>query len=201
MTAELERAYAAIVDEARAQVAAGRRVDGAALEARIRAAGARAGADAAAERRALRRLHGVLAVARARALLSREPEPPPAPPPRRPTLRRPALRARPTISANMELARVPTDDGLRLTWPSTPAVRTWEIRVAERREGRAEYDVRETRTLPGDATETALVLSDRPLRVHVLGRGRDGRLLRRAIVSGLTRENRDVRWERRPSAS
>jgi hypothetical protein len=39
------------------------------------------------------------------------------------------------------------------------------------------------------------------VRVHVLGRGRDGRLLRRAIVSGLTRENREARWERRPSAS
>jgi hypothetical protein len=73
--------------------------------------------------------------------------------------------------------------------------------VSERREGRGDYDVRETRALAGTAIATELVLGDRPLRIHVLGRGRDGRLLQRAIVSGLTRENRDERWERRASAS
>jgi hypothetical protein len=37
--------------------------------------------------------------------------------------------------------------------------------------------------------------------VHVLGRDRGGRLVRRAIVSGLTRESWADRWERRASAS
>jgi len=197
----LTRAYAVIVAEARAHVAAGRVANEDALRSRIRAATEREGGDAAAERRALRRLDQVLAVQRARTRLSREPARPPAPAPRRPKLSRPALRARPTLSANMELGRERTDDGLRLTWTHVPAVTEWEVRVSERREGRGDYDVRETRTLPGDATAAELVLGQRPLRVHVLGRGRDGRLLRRAIVSGLTRENRDERWERRASAS
>jgi hypothetical protein len=197
----LARAYAVIVAEARAHVAAGRTAPADALRARIRAATQREAGDAAAERRALRQLDQVLAVQRARSRLSREPARPPAPAPRRPGLRRPSLRARPTLSANMELGREPTDDGLRLTWTSVPAVTEWEVRVSERREGRGDYDVRERRALPGTAIATELVLGDRPLRIHVLGRGRDGRLLRRAIVSGLTRENRDERWERRASAS
>jgi hypothetical protein len=39
------------------------------------------------------------------------------------------------------------------------------------------------------------------VRVHLLGRGRDGRLVRRAIISALTREGWDERWQRRASAS
>jgi hypothetical protein len=37
--------------------------------------------------------------------------------------------------------------------------------------------------------------------VHLLGRGRDGRLLRRAVISALTRGAWGERWERRASAS
>ena len=46
-----------------------------------------------------------------------------------------------------------------------------------------------------------LELGDTPSRVHLLGRGRDGRLVRRAIISALTREGWDERWQRRASAS
>jgi hypothetical protein len=46
-----------------------------------------------------------------------------------------------------------------------------------------------------------LALSDLPRRVHILGRARDGRLVRRAIVSALTKDNWDDRWQRRASAS
>jgi hypothetical protein len=46
-----------------------------------------------------------------------------------------------------------------------------------------------------------LALGVLPLRVHVLGRGRDGWLIRRAVVSGLTRESWDDRWQQRASAS
>ena len=42
-----------------------------------------------------------------------------------------------------------------------------------------------------------LPLDDRPLRVHVVGRTQGGRLLRRAVVSGLTREGWNDRWNRR----
>ncbi|MEP6811904.1 MAG: hypothetical protein ABI990_02825, partial [Actinomycetota bacterium] len=61
--------------------------------------------------------------------------------------------------------------------------------------------VLETRTLAADATRAAIPLADRLLRVHVLGRSRDGRLLRRAVISALSAANWDDAWQRRASAS
>ena len=49
-------------------------------------------------------------------------------------------------------------------------------------------------------TSVEVPLGDNPFRVNVLGRGR-GRLQRRALISGLTREGWRERWHRRPSAS
>jgi hypothetical protein len=46
-----------------------------------------------------------------------------------------------------------------------------------------------------------LPLGDTPFRVHLLGRDRGGRLVRRAIVSALTRDGWNDRWERKASAS
>jgi hypothetical protein len=37
--------------------------------------------------------------------------------------------------------------------------------------------------------------------VHLLGRAANGRLVRRAVISGLTRDNWSDRWQRRASAS
>jgi len=61
--------------------------------------------------------------------------------------------------------------------------------------------VRDTLSVPAAETTLELPLGDRSLRVHLLGRSRDGRLLRRAVISGLTREGWDERWQRRASAS
>jgi len=80
-------------------------------------------------------------------------------------------------------------------------VTEWEVRISERATGARDYAVRETATLPATATTIELPLGDAPLRVHLLGRGRGGRLVRRAIVSGLTRESWEERWERRATAS
>ena len=66
---------------------------------------------------------------------------------------------------------------------------------------RGEYVVRDERALAGDTTSIELPLGDDLFRVHLLGRDRGGRLVRRAIVSGLTRETWPDRWERRASAS
>ena len=202
----LTRVHTTIIREARAHVAAGRDPNAEALAARIRAAARRerdAGdADPAeidrAERRALKQLERIAAVQRARAALSREPAPAPQAAPRP---RRTALKTRATITGNMEVRREGAGDAVVLRWDAAPAVASWEVRVSERPGARPEYVVRETRELPGDATEAELQLGERPLRVHLLGRGRDGRLVRRAIVSALTRENWRDRWERRASAS
>jgi hypothetical protein len=185
---------ASILAEARAAVAGGGAPDVAELSARIRAAGA----PPADERRALDQLERVARVARARATLAQPPAAPAAPPPR--TLRS-QLRTRPTISANMDVRRERTGDTHRLVWDAAPGVTGWEVRVSVRPNARAEYAVRDTLSLPGEATGVDVDLGDATLRVHVLGRDRGGRLVRRAVMSGLTREGWTDRWQRRASAS
>lgn len=203
-TEALDRAYGAILAEARAHVAAQR--DPAVLEERIRAAGRRAragGAEAAAvekaERRALKQLQRVLSVHRARARLAREPQPPPVAASAR--SRRAPLRTRPTITGNMDVRRGGDGDAVLLAWDPAPAVVGWEVRFSERPDARSGYEVRETVTLPARATSVAVPLGERPLRVHLLGRARDGRLVRRAVISALTRDTWDDRWQRKASAS
>ena len=92
-------------------------------------------------------------------------------------------------------------DGDALAWPREPKVVAWELRISERPDPRGDYEVRESGELPGETTSVDLPLGDVPLRVHLLGRDRGGRLVRRAIVSGLTRETWSERWQRRASAS
>ena len=191
----LIEAYAAIVADARAAVAARLEPDAQALEARIRALGG----DAQAEQRALGQLERVLSVHRSRALLTRQATAPVIPP-RTPSLRM-ALRTRPTISANMEVRQQTDGERFLLVWDTTPAIAGWEVRFSERPDARGDYVVRDKLTLPAEATTVEVPLGDNPLRVHLLGRSRDGRLLRRAVISALTRNGWAERWERRASAS
>jgi hypothetical protein len=190
-----DETYAQIIAEARAAVAGRREPDQRALESRIRAAGG----DGAAEKRALQQLERVLSVHRARTLVSRDPVAP-ALPPTAPSLRA-ALRTRPTISANMEVRQQRDGERFVLAWETTPAIAGWEVRFSERPDARGDYEVRETLTLPPDTTTVEVPLGDKPFRVHLLGRSRDGRLLRRAVISALTREAWGERWDRRASAS
>jgi hypothetical protein len=141
----------------------------------------------------------VLAVGRARALVAREraAAPPPSPPQRPRAL----LRSRPTISGNMEIRREGPAETAALAWDAAPAVAHWEVRVSERPDPRGDYVVRETLTVAPPATRVDLRLGDAPVRVHVLGRSRDGRLVRRALISALTRETWSDRWQRRASAA
>jgi hypothetical protein len=179
-----------VVDEARALVAAGREPDLDALKARLRAAGAGAPA--------LKQLERVVAVARARARFA-EPAvsaPTPKPAPRG----RLALRTRPTITANMGVRRANVPEPV-LEWDRAAAVVEWEVRFSERPDPRKDYVVTATTTLPANATRIELPLGEKPFRVHVLGRGRDGGLERRAIVSALTRDTWRDKWEQRASAS
>jgi hypothetical protein len=184
---------ASILDAARADIAAGRDPDEQALADRIRRTGGGA--------KALAQLERVLTVQRARARLAA----PPTPPPPTPSAGRPrgrvAFRAQPTITGNMEVRRARIDDSVVLSWDAAPAVTAWEVRFSDRADARSEYVVRETLTLPATTTSVPLTLSELPLRVHLLGRANDGRLVRRAIVSALTQDNWNDRWQRRASAS
>jgi hypothetical protein len=171
----------AIIAEARAALAAGQSPNVDSLRARL-----------AGDPEGLRRLEQVLAIHRARARLQRD-----VAPPSRPSLRT-ALRTKPTINANMEVRR---EGDATILWDRAPRVVSWEVRLSRRPDPRAEYEEIETRALAPDATRVELPLSEQALKVHVLGRGRDGRLLRRAVIAGLTRDGWADRWQRRASAS
>jgi hypothetical protein len=149
------------------------------------------------ERRALEQLARVLAVRRARALVARKPARPAEAPTSRPRL----LRSRPTLTGNMEVRRETAGDRFVLAWDAAAPVTSWEVRISEREGARGAYLVRETHTFPASQTSVELSLADHAVQVHVLGRSRDGRLLRRAVISALTRAGWNERWQRRASAS
>jgi hypothetical protein len=210
--AALNRAYTAIVDEARAQVAAGREPSLDALEARLRETTRRALSTPAglpgptiekAQNGALRRLRQVAAVFRARALLTREPVPPrvATPAPRSAPSLRSRLKIRPTITGNMDVKRASDGDRLTLSWSAVPAVVEWEIRFSERPDPRGKYLPLDTLTLPPAQTDVDVPIGEHLYRVNILGRSRDGRPLQRALISGLARETWNDRWERRASAA
>ncbi len=208
--AALRRAYSAIVDEARAQVAAGREPALEMLEKRLRAATRRARSAGGlpgeaeldrAEGGALRQLRQVATVHRARALLVRDLSPAPVAAVRSTRPLRAALRTRPTITGNLDVRRETGDGPFKLTWDGAPAVAAWEVRFSERPDPRGDYVVRETLSLPPAETAVEVPLGDHPFRVNVVGRSRDGRPLRRALISSLTRAAWNERWERRATAS
>jgi hypothetical protein len=171
-----------ILDEARAQIARGDEPDVAALEARVRSV----------DPRALGQLRRLLAVHRAKRSLAQ-----PAAPAPRPS--RVGYRAKPTISANMHVRAGAAGDGVALEWPAAAGVRTWEARIGERRDARSPYVDRET--IPLDAPRLELRLSDLPQRVSITGRNATGRIVQRALVSGLTSANWNQKWQQRASAS
>ncbi len=210
--AALQHAYAVILNEARAEIAAGREPALAVLEKRVRAATRherteREGVTSAAlektESKALQQLAQIGSISRARALLDRAREPAPAPEP----ASRPSqslgslLKIRPTITANMDVRRGTDGERLTLEWDPVPAVVEWEVRFSERPDPRGSYGPLESVTQPAAETKVDVPIGEHLFRVNILGRSRDGRLLRRALISSLTRETWNDRWERRASAS
>jgi len=179
----VNRELKTILDEARAQIARGAEPDVAALEERVRAV----------DPRALGQLRRLLAVHRAKRSLAR----PPVAPTARPA--RAAYRAKPTISANMNVQARAAGEGVELVWPAAAGVRTWEVRIGERRDARSPYVDRETLAL--DTPRLELQLSDLPQRVSITGRNATGRIVQRARVSGLTSTNWGQKWQQRASAS
>jgi hypothetical protein len=101
----------------------------------------------------------------------------------------------------MEVRRETSGDRFMLAWDTAAAVARWEVRFSEREGARGAYLVRETLSLPASETSVELPLAGHAMQVHILGRTRDGRLLRRAVISALTREGWSERWQRRASAS
>ena len=177
-----------ILSEARAAVAAGRNPDWKQLRDRVRALGL----GKKAERDALAQLERVGAVQRARRVVQRAVEPePPAP-------RRPLIVTKPAVTGNMDVRRAGEHV---LEWTPLRTVEAWDVRISTRPNVRGDYVVREERTLPAETARLELELGDTPMRIHLLGRGRGGKLVQRAVISGLTAAGWSTRWERRGSAA
>jgi hypothetical protein len=175
--------YDRIIADARRVVARGSRVDAAAFERRIRAVGGEHEEDA------LRRLALVVAVHRARSRFVEAP-----PPPAQPARPGRVLATRPTISGALDVRR---GRDFVLEWSAARDVASWEVRIAERPDIRRDYVERDQHELPGGATELELTLGDNPMRVRIVGRDPRGRLVRRAVLTGVTRETWNDRWQRR----
>jgi hypothetical protein len=90
-------------------------------------------------------------------------------------------------------------DAVTLEWDAVRGVADWDARVADRPDARSPYTDRETRKLTEPRLE--LQLSDLPQRVSITGRNAAGRIVQRAVVSGLTAENWRQKWQQRASAS
>jgi hypothetical protein len=174
-----------ILDEARAQIARGDEPDVAALEARIRAV----------DEAGVVQLRRLLAVHRAKRSLADHPQPP-AP---RPRAAPPAYRAKPTISANMAVRARAAGAAVALEWDGARGVAEWEVRIGDRPDARSPYVDRDRVTLASPRLE--LRLSDLPQRVAIIGRNANGRIVQRALVSGLTQSNWNQKWQQRASAS
>jgi hypothetical protein len=178
----------AILDEARTQIASGAEPDADAFAARIRDVIAPGGGEA------LRALERLLAVHRAKRAVAAPPSPPPVQRPRART----EYRARPTIAANMAVRARATGETVTLEWDGR-TVTSWEARLSERPDARSPYVERETLELPAPRLE--LALTELPTRVALFGRNATGRVVQRALISGLTSSNWHQRWQQRPSAS
>jgi hypothetical protein len=177
-----------ILDEVRAQIARGGEPDVAAVEARVRAV----------DPSALPHVRRLLAVHRAKRSLAAPSRA--RPQPTAPERRREVYRAKPTVSANMSVrARAAAGYTVALEWDAAKGVTRWEVRVGERPDARSPYTDRETASL--DVPRVELPLSDLPQRVSIVGRNTAGRIVQRALVSGLTRANWNQKWQQRPSAS
>ncbi len=174
--------YARIIADARRVVARGTEPNRDAFERRIRAVGGEG------EEEALRRLALVVAVHRARSRFTEPRAPEPAARPVR------VLATRPTISGALDVRR---GRDFVLEWNAARDVASWEVRIAERPDIRRDYVERDAQELPGGATELELPLGDNPMRVRIVGRDARGRLVRRAVLTGVTRATWNDRWQRR----
>ena len=143
---------------------------------------------------------GTLASLDAIVAASRPPTKPAASPTPRP-VRRLTLQPSATIVGNMAVRKKPTSDGVELSWDPVPAVTEWTIRVSVRPDPRQDYVEGELLTLASATVRFDVELDDLPRRIQLYGLARDGRIVRRAVVSALTSGNSSTQWKRQATAS
>jgi hypothetical protein len=202
---ELRRRHGLYLREAQRLVLDGLAPDEAGLAEGIRAATRRyrtrspwldrAGLDpafAAAEAAALAALGQIAGSAR---------PPAAAPEPSALPVRRLALQPSATIIGNMAVRKRQVEDGLELAWDVAANVEEWKVRVSRRPDPRRDYVEGELVALPAGATSFVADLDEHPRRIQLYGHARDGRVVRRAVISALTRGNSGAQWKRQATAS
>lgn len=140
------------------------------------------------------------AIAALQAIVAGAPKPGAAVPPARP-VRRLALQPSATIVGNMAVRKKQSEQGLELSWDAAANVTEWKLRVSSRPDPRQDYVEGEVVTLPTGSTSYVVELDDHPRRIQLYGHARDGRVVRRAIVSALTSGNSGAQWKRQATAS
>ena len=101
----------------------------------------------------------------------------------------------------MAVRKKPTEQGLELSWDAAPNVVEWSVRVSVRPDPRQDYVEGEAVALPAAATSFAVELDEHPRRIQLYGHARDGRIVRRAVISALTSGNSSAQWKRQATAS
>jgi hypothetical protein len=112
-----------------------------------------------------------------------------------------ALQPSATIVGNMAVRKKPVEQVLELSWDPVANVTEWRVRVSVRPDPRQDYVEGEVVTLPAATTAFTVELDEHPRRIQLYGHARDGRIVRRAIVSALTSGNSDAQWKRQATAS
>jgi len=157
---------------------------------------AQAGLEAASnetEAAALAALRAIVASVRATA--------PPAEAQQDRPVRRLVLQPSATIVGNMAVRKKPAGRGLELTWDTAANVTEWRVRVSVRPDPRQDYVEGEIVTLPAATNSFAVELDEHPRRIQLYGHARDGRIVRRAVISALTSGNSGAQWRRQATAS
>ncbi len=116
-------------------------------------------------------------------------------------IRRLTLQPSATIVGNMAVRKKPAGDGVELSWDTAPNITAWTIRVSVRPDPRQDYVEGELVTLAPATARFDVALDELPRRIQLYGLARDGRIVRRAIVSALTSGNSDAQWKRQATAS
>jgi hypothetical protein len=116
-------------------------------------------------------------------------------------VRRLVLQPSATIVGNMAVRKKPTEQGLELSFDAASNVSEWKLRVSVRPDPRQEYVEGEVVTLPSGSTSWEVQLDEHPRRIQLYGHARDGRIVRRAVISALTSGNSNAQWKRQATAS
>ena len=116
-------------------------------------------------------------------------------------MRRLALQPSATIVGNMAVRKRLVDDGVELSWDTASNVTEWTIRVSVRPDPRQDYVEGDLLTLAPATVRIDVALDELPRRIQLYGLARDGRIVRRAIISALTSGNSGAQWKRQATAS